>query len=142
MKRFFKLKSSLWLKIIKLAKVEEGKILPKWLLSIRFLIFPFESIRFYSNKNIDIRDMDTHSFKIQGMRFSFTFFAMLSHHVEKGNYFKIVEKENGFFDIEIVTEDTIIIIEDRQQGKLIPGNEFTRKIMKGRYGIDYKGELK
>ena len=102
MKQFLKFKSSLWLKIIKLTNVEDGQILPKWLLPIRFLIFSFESIRFYSNKNIDIRDMDTHSYKIQGMRFSFTFFATLSYHIEEGNYFKVVEKENGFFGIEII----------------------------------------
>jgi len=102
MKRFFKFKSNLWLKITKLAKAKEGQMLPKWLLSIRFLIFPFESIKFYSRINIDIRDIDTHSYKIQGMKFSFTFFAMLSYHVEKGNYFKVVEKENGFLNLEIL----------------------------------------
>ena len=116
MKRFFKLKSNLWFKVIKLAKIKEGQILPKWLLPIRFLIFPFESIKFYSKKNIDIRDIETHSYKIHGMKFSYTFFATLSYHVERENYFKVINKENGFLGLEIIKEDTLIIIGNKRVG--------------------------
>lgn len=77
----------LYFLIRKVAKVPEGQIVPKWILVIRYIFFPFEWVVHFRKDTHIHYDPITDIFTIYGKKYSGAFFTMPFKH---GQTFKII----------------------------------------------------
>ena len=77
--------------------VKEGEISPKWLLAVRFVLFPLQSSRWWLNDSEGYQ-IHTDTWKINGLEFSSTYFEDLAN--KAPYWYRVKSIEHGVVTFE------------------------------------------
>jgi len=98
------LRSKFWEWIVSIAKCKEGRLLPKWLLYIRFCLFPFQAIYWHMNNHTGY-DWYSDLWSISGRKYPGKFFRDI--HENQNKSYRILHNKAGFAQIQVTYYENV-----------------------------------
>jgi len=121
-------RKKIWLFIIyKIFRIEGGTIVPKWLIWIRFLLFPIHTIRYWPDADPRYENWND-IMVIFGQRYSGHLFReWAAGGMPEGNMFRFVKRDP--VTLERLTEFIFIDLKDGSGGFMIPESKDSKEIV-------------